>query len=309
MSLDLVIPGVITNAGHLPPAVDDDMQIPGALVIFEPGHPVADFAMSGIPAVGSPNTGPTAITTTTLPNVAAEVAADLLATSEANTKAVWADNSVAVQTSAPPINIKYERTAKGGLHISPAQSGQSSSVKSELRLSDAVKAYLYANPTHVYYLSFWYRITRADLINTGPYSALKREAGTSVGFFNIQRGGPTGITDLVGQGVPVGARNTVGLVHERLANQYDGTPALSNATTDFLAVLFGLAQVNGAYGDHARNKAMSAILYRVNLIDLTAAGKTYAEMAAIDDAMRAAAFADGGRYDDDSWTAPAVLWP
>jgi len=309
MSLDLNLPGTILNAGGLPIAADDDMQIDGALIVWEPNHPIDAFKMAGLPNRPAYSVGSSVFATTTLENVAAAQAAALLGVAESAVKPYWATNDNAMLSAAPPTNIVYERSSKGALHVAAAQTGQSTFVTAGLRLPDAVKAYLYANPSHLYYVSLWYEVTRPALDQGGlesPYLTLQKSSGTTHGFFNVGKDGPQGVTSLAGQAVPVGARNTLGLVHERLANTFDGT-ALTNATTDFVDYLFGFGLCAGQYGDIARNKTLSAKLFRVALLDLTVVGKTYDQMGAIDDAMRARAFGIGGRYSGDTHTAVTSL--
>jgi len=207
-----------------------------------------------------------------------------------------------------PLSFAAERSAKGGLHVVSSQATQTASAYARFELPGPVKAYMAANQSHVFYLSAWYQITRADLVNTGPYIFTGDAASNLRGFFGVKRDGPLFAPNALSK-VATGARNTVGLVHEELATSYVGAVALADDAPGFHSIVFGFGLVNAAYGDHARNKAMSAVVYRLFLEDLTVSGRSAAQLAAIDEAARTAAFAAGGRYAGDSWTAPGTLLP
>lgn len=208
--------------------------------------------------------------------------------------------------SASNADMLVELSAKKALSVITSQSTMVASRQFSLRLPGPIKKYMQANPSHTYAVSAWYRITRAATTNTGPYIALKRSSGANSGWLNVGKSGPQSIASIANNFVAVGARNTVGMVQERLANPYVGT-ALTNNSSDFLAALFGFASVDGAYGDGGRNASMSAVVYRLTLEDLTVSGRTFAQFGAIDDALYALMFAAGGRYNGDTYTAVTAL--
>lgn len=212
---------------------------------------------------------------------------------------------VVVNNGATSTDFVRELTTKGALHVITSQSTMATFRALTLQLPGPIKDYLYANPTHEIAWSAVYRVTRVDANNTAPYVAIKKASGASNGWFNIGRAGPQGITGLSSL-VATGARNTLGLVHERAVNAYDGT-ALSNAGSDFYAMPFGFGYLDTAYGDAGRNKCLSAVLYRIVIEDLTVSGRSFAAFGATEDAMREAMFASGGRYYGDTYTDPSAL--
>jgi len=198
----------------------------------------------------------------------------------------------------------FERTPKGGLHIISSQSTQQTFREALITIPDAVRDYIFANQANSYFLSLWYRVTRVDANNSGPYVAIKHSNGR--GIFDVGRSGASASIVPSNNVVAAGARNTVGLVHEQLANTWDGT-ALDSAA-NLLRTAMGFGFVHGAYGDHGLNKSMSAVVYSAYLEDLTVSGQTFAQAAARDVAQRALAFGAGGRYVDDTLpTNPATI--
>lgn len=207
-------------------------------------------------------------------------------------------------TTAANLDMMIERSAKGGLHVITSQVNMASFRSAKIILPGPIREYLFANPTHDVAWSALYRVTRADLTNTGPYAAIKTSSGANNGWINIGRGGPQGITGVTSV-VSDGARNTVGMVHERVANAFDGTAAATAAS--LYVNPFGFGTLDLAYGDHGRNKSISAVLYRIVIEDLNVSGRSLAQFGAVDDAIRAALFASGGRYHGDTFTDPATF--
>ncbi|WP_420138200.1 hypothetical protein [Sphingomonas sp.] len=199
-----------------------------------------------------------------------------------------------------------ERTSKGGLHAIMAQSGAGDSRYMGVGLPQPVKNYMFANPSHTYFWSSWYWETRVDAGNTGPIAYVGANSGSSNLFLNYGKNGPLGSFAPLFQAVPAGARGTLGLIHEQYAASLVGV--LAGAGGQFSpTIMFGFGSLNGSYGDYARNKSMSAVVYRLYLEDLTVSARSAQTVAALDSNMRAAAFAPGGRYADDTWTSPSVL--
>lgn len=203
-------------------------------------------------------------------------------------------------------DMLVDLSTKGGLNVITSQATMTTFRYLRLELPGPIKKYMFDNPSHTYVWSAWYEVTRADLTNAGPYAAIKKNSGSNSGWLNIGRAGPQAITGVVAQSVVAGARNTLGLVHEIVANNYDNT-ALTNEANNMLATMFGFSFIDGAYGDHGRNKSMSAIVYRLTLEDLTLSGRTFAEFQAKDSALRSLMFASGGRYHGDSATPVSAL--
>ena len=211
------------------------------------------------------------------------------------------------QSGGVDVDFKYEWTTKGGLHVVSSQSTQTSFAFFTLKLPSAVKTYMAANPSHSYYLSAWYNITRVALDGfTGPYIGIQSSFGATNGFFSAKTSGYNPVPAYTS--FPVGARNTAGMCVEQMGGVYQGT-ALTNGTNTFLPHAFGFGLLVEAYGDYGVNKSMSAVLYRIFLEDLTLSGRTFAAVKALDDAAYTTAFGSGGRYNGDRYTAPGTLLP
>lgn len=65
----------------------------------------------------------------------------------------------------------------------------------------------------------------------------------------------------------------------------------------------------GIVTNQAINATPSYIVYRVYIEDLNLSGRTFEEVKAIDDAEHAKAFANGGRFYDDTWSDPVTSLP
>lgn len=296
--LDINLPGSLSNATGLPLAYDDALMVAGSMFLWEPAHPVTPYV--GVPPTGAALSGATI--TTTMPNIAQLAARNLLADPVADVDARFVRNDGT--NTATNLDMIVERSGKGGLHVITSQANMSTFRFAVLNLPTTLRDYLFANLAHTFYLSAWYRITRAALANTGPYVSVQNNSGTSQGFFSIGVGGPLGALSYSGNSVAP-SRNTLGNTIEQLANGWDGGNPVASA--NILTTLFGFGLVDSAYGDHARNKAFSAVIYRIYMEDLTVSGRSFAAVKAADDALYAAAFAAGGRYNGDTFTAPATF--
>lgn len=309
--LDITLPGAATNAANLPFAEADPRLNKGSLVLWEPGHPADPYV--GVPAFPPVPGSGSGFRSIPMPNIAKRSAKVLMptATDTELKPRFYTNYGLQADGSAAPGGVNVdgaaERTPKGGLHVISAQTTQQQFRTMQVLLPDALKAYILANQAHLFYLSLWYQITRVDANSTGPYIGVMFNSGNSRGIFNIGRAGVlAGGISPTNNVVPVGARNTLGQVHEQLANTWDNT-ALDSAA-NLLAGMFGM-NISGAYGDYARNKAMSAVLYSIYLEDLTVSGQTFAQAAALDTAQRNIAFGAGGRYNGDTVPTSPSAYP
>ena len=205
------------------------------------------------------------------------------------------------------INFKSEYTPKGGLHIASSRTTMGgTNVFMGMFLPGAIRRYIAANPSREYYFSAWYRIT-APLLSgfTGPYVGVAKNDGSN-GFFRMSRTATNTLNNLA---FDVGSRNTTGMCVEQASNIYRGT-ALSNSTTDFMGSLFHVGGLFGSFGTtYANNNSMSVVIYRLYLEDLTASGRTFAQVKQVDDWLYAAKFGAGGSYNGDTFTTPTTLIP
>lgn len=296
--LDINLPGSLINAGALPLAYNDALVSAGTMMLWEPAHPTQSF--SGLPTAAALLSGQTI--TTSMPNIAQLAARNLLGNQAADVDARFKRNDGGA--TATNQDMLLERTGKGGLHVITSQVNMATFRLATLELPDSLRDYIFANLTHSYYLSTWYRVTRVALANTGPYISVQKDSGSNDGIFSIAVTGPLGAISLSGSSVSP-ARNTVGNTIEQLANTNDG--AVPAAAANLLRVLFGFGFVDGSFGDHGRNKSFSAVLYRSYMEDLTVSGRTFAAVKAADDALYAQAFGSSGRYNGDTFSSPTVL--
>jgi hypothetical protein len=205
---------------------------------------------------------------------------------------------------------KIERTTKGGLHVIVSQvQSLASGDGAGITFDSAILSYLQANPSHSYYLSLWYNITRVDPSTspTNDYSEM-----VSIGMNNSTA---TMIAALMGTGQFFPASNLgVQAVTNALGLALASIGAASPAGTPST---FGRAAAWGAATASGYNAAVlssrnghwpSWAYYRTYLEDLTVSGRTYATVRALDVAAQATAFASGGRYNGDTIpTAPSTI--
>lgn len=310
--LDMKLPGTLTNASALPFAEVDAILTTGSLVLWEPGHSVNPY--SGVPAEPVLGTG-TQTRTTLMPNLAARSARALTgAGSDADVAIPFASSmNLQADGTAPAggltVDGKNERTTKGGLHIIQPLAGQQAFKALSIGLSSALRTYLFNNQSHNFYWSVVGEITRAGLVpDTGPYVAIKKTSGGTFGWMNTGKAGHNITPD--SSGFTLGARNTVGKVHEHIANDYNNASGNTLANvSELLSVLFGVGLVDSAYGDHGRNRGMSVVLYRLYLEDLSVSGRSYATVRDLDAEIRSGLFAAGGRYNGDSWATNPSTFP
>lgn len=195
-----------------------------------------------------------------------------------------------------------ERTTKGGLHaiISQVAAVQGRSYR---LLAEEVRAILAANPTKSYYMSMWATVTR--LSTESPPTAPSRFTGFVT----------SGHSDVQGARLVTNNKLSIAPSANRLGVAESATPVpvdapqrvaaahstISTVGTDATAVLMG------NYANSSAGKNASWILYRYYLEDLTASGRTFATVEAIDQSLYSAAFGSGGRYNGDTHTAVSTL--
>lgn len=285
----------------LPTLRDDAILSRGSLVLLDPSHSVSPWA-AGVPAGGQ-----------AIPNIAWREASALHGSgTQAEWSQVFTQGGVFTAPTAPGGNGFLERTPKGGLHACMSQTTQSANGigitlgnNSSASLTK-LKEYLYAHLDNDYYVSTWERITRAAL--TGPVeepvSHVFSNAGSATGAYlymmNRTQSAGTGLKALSSPALPQGAGMSFRAMSQ---TAYQGTKPNSPQTmiTDLFAVGYSVS----AYTGFGQNKARSTVFYRAYLEDLTASGRTFEQVSALDKALFDAAFAPGGRYYGDTFTDPA----
>jgi hypothetical protein len=279
--LDIAIPFTGDPDPTLPWADDDDqLLVPGSLFMI-------DFAHSAAPTTSIPANG------AGVQNLAWKRLKDQLGSGDAASLAmIHTDNH---QTA----DATFEMTPKGGLHRMYSQVGNTANGRqSNFEMPPALEAYLLANPGHSYYLSDWTRITRmAASGGLTQLSMISASASTSNYLVTLQDTVALPGGTLSPPAIALGPR-----FRAATATGWTGTPAASAAS---LQGPIAMAGNGGAFASIINNKCGSYILYRTYLEDLTVSGRSYAKVLEQDQALYAAAFAAGGRFYGDTFTAPA----
>lgn len=278
--------------------VKPDMVLPpelGALILLDGGHSAGGFGV-GMPAQA-----------TYFPNVAEADALALIGSGTTQTL-----GGQLLIGGAEWAGAAGERTSKGGLHVAVRQDALGLSNGAVVDLGSAIDGYIVANPTHDYYVSLWERVTRAGqvaLVPPLPSLAIVTFSGSATGnylaIFDQVNSNPTISPPRLGArtaGVPP---NTDGDIFRsigvsQITGAFTGGVATSVIPWGSMGAWAGLLSATPA-------ASLSRIFYRMYIEDLTVSGRTYAEVDAIDYSLWQEAFAEGGRFYDDTWTEPAVL--
>lgn len=261
----------------LPIIRNDGILSKGSLFLFDPSHSMGTF--DGI-AAG-----------TTVPNVAWKEALGMLPDETISSLSGKVFHNLASG------EIMVERTAKKGVHIVNSLVNQTADRNWHVQPSSKIAAYLAANGvTHKFYVSMWLQRTRRGV---GP-------AGSTFHLFN----NPGNLFIAPSEGL-----NGIGRLNFRAVDTNDGAVPHNRFTnTDVNGITgtpntfqLGAGMLSSYTGATYRNKQNSLIIYRAYIEDLTVSGRTYAEVDALDYALYQAAFAPGGKFADDTYTAPSTL--
>lgn len=272
-----------TSAPRL--ATVDPIESAGSLLLIEPMHPTAQWA-AGVPADSA-----------TIPNLLK----DTLATGDAT----FLTNGGLTGSKGT-----LERTTKGGLHgiVSQAVALESGD-GARILFGTALRAYVFNNLGHSYYLSFWDRLTRAE----ANVDAFVLDYSTSSSTANgIAHSNPKFGWSGIGTSLLLGSRDNVNTVGPRFANAAVDSAQMGSSTSMDGAGLptFGapVSTYNRSVLATRNNDWTSFVFYRVYIEDLTVSGRTYAEVDAIDHALYTKeVLTPGGRYYGDTFTDPATI--
>jgi hypothetical protein len=285
----------LTGAAFVNPAFpkiyDDRMMSDGSLFLFDPSH--TNGHITGVPADGA-----------VVPNIAHEIAAAQIGSGDATTLGGLFFNNLAATDGV------LQRTSKLGLHGIMSQATAASSRGAGIRMSDPIKQrILDVLPAHDLYVSMWTNRSRVALagsgaLNPADFIGTNLSASTSNYWAILDMAAirPTTSENIGSIASP--GHNSLGPTFKALAvDSFKGTEptVLSNFPC---RQTWGAPASTGWSGQN--NKAASYVLYRLYIEDLTVAGRTYAEAMALDKALFDAAFAEGGRFYDDSFSDPAT---
>lgn len=283
-ALKLTVPLAFSDT-NLPILKSDPMLNAGSLALFEPMHPIEQWA-AGVPGSGA-----------TIKNLAAKFATPLLGSTIDGT---FINGGFTDATSG-----KIERTAKGGVHgiVSQAKdAGPHTSTAAGLTLPVALWDYVAAHPTNDYYISFWAQTTRGAVSGKFPVMALLSEGSTTANYLYVVQNStrPSATNDAASF---IGGRGNINdpgpIVRNVGVSQVSGVMNPAAATK---AREFGWGRYRGSASGH-----FSWIFYRFYMEDLTVSGRTYAQADAADLTLKSQAFGAGGRYANDTFTDPATI--
>lgn len=283
MGLKLVLPDVTFSNLSLP-VLRDDPVLPdaGALLLLDPTHPLSPWA-AGVPA--------------TVPNLVAGMAAEL-----AGTAAAGMASAAVVSTFGSASEGYFERTGKGGLHGIVSQTGDVAGKYGRIDLPTGVGDYLHANPTHDYYVSSWGKITRNGSTATSTVYYFLHGLAVTTAAWNL------GIQSRsTGNLSAQPSTNRIGL---NATKETDGRYIITSAVSDRNAAITTKPTVVSRFGPYTGTDlhgAPSHVLYRLYVEDLTASGRTWDQVNALDVAeytkhVKTA----GGRYYADTHAAPSI---
>ena len=259
---------------------DTDLLSSGSLILVEPGNPTTPWA-AGIPASG-----------TTVTNLA-------------NTQAAALIGAAAPLTFANNIGAGavVERSTKGGLHISPSRTVDVASTVASINLGTALKAYLESHLTDDLYISFWGKYTRVPdaSVSDVTFAAALRASNDGTKWAGLGMYAPSAALSAQ---PPSGARR---LGVRTLADAQGVFESVGATDSGTVTTLDPRLLAHGPIGSAWLHKTPSILTWRVYVENLTASGRTYAAVDAIDYALYQAATATGGRYNGDTYTAPSSV--
>lgn len=268
----------------------DPIESVGSLFLFDGARQYGQF--SGLPPASQ-----------TIPNVLSDRAAALLSAHASSLDLTVASGSI---TSKAGIFLA-ERTGKGGIHgISTLSGNQTTADYYVLLAPDVIRAHIQNNPTRSFYASIWSVVTRQGIHNAANQSIFHQAPNTNNLVFAFPGGTPS-------------YGNNLGFSTSPSGHDYGTGPTVPYARFGALGwsqhigagpgtspLEFGVGNF-GAWSGFNQNKTASRIIYRAYLEDLTASGRTFAQVQAIDYALFQAAFAPGGKFADDTYTSPSTL--
>lgn len=282
MTLIIKTPTVST-ANNLPKFYPDSRMNKGSLLLLDFSHP--DCQLAGVPANGS-----------TINNIAWANAKKIIPSGTQSTLSPTISNTITDNTRG-----RIEITPKKGLHGIISQTNDVGFGNDfEIYIPNLIKNHIFQNTARGFFVSIWDRKTRLATTSTSAFFALHLD-NTGNYFAAFQTGGSDSMGRQLGFRGTNADLNTLGNRVVNLAfNAKTGNPG-TNGSSSFK---FGSGW---AYGGFELNKACSQILYQIHIVDLTAAGLTYAEADAADLAAWNSAFGPGGRFENDTFTNPSTL--
>jgi hypothetical protein len=293
MGLKVVISGVSFTDPTLPILLPDPIISVGSLLLIDFGR-ASTYDPGAVPEHDS-----------FLGNIAWEQAAALIGSGSELTLRPQFKNTF---VGAPTMGT-VERTLKKGVHVITSQTAMDSNFRrAEVLMPALIRNYLYTNtPGRTFYFSMWGRLTRLATQWTdamGYYGWVSTPTHHYVA--QLYRGGfwyPDTGSNLVGRRTVPAVEATGNLYATGAFSGWTGTKPPAASDTEFV-FWYG---ARSTFEANQRNKAASGVWYRIYVEDLTASGRTYAAVDALDKVLYDEAFGAGGRFAGDSFTSPATI--
>lgn len=210
-------------------------------------------------------------------------------------------NGVTSRTFSTPAAGKIEMSTKKGIHVINSQVSSANGNGFAINLPIKIKEYLANNPSHDIFLSIWGSITRASNAVSDQYSHAAI-SGSNINQSKLlyMSESNNNSNDSLGNRKSQTSFKTLGPYIRNIgAGSWFGTPP---APASMLAYYqLGSKDIWNSFDV---NRAASGIIYKFYIEDLTASGRTYAQVDAIDFALYTAAFSPGGRFYADTFTDP-----
>ena len=283
--IKIKLPVAVTDTS-LPKIYDDPILNVGSLFLFDPSHSLGE-------------SGTTIVNTGAANNIAWNLANETMGTSvaESSLKGVISLNNI------DPSKAIIEMTSKKGVHGIISKVNTTYPVNWTMSLPDAIKTHLLTNWTsRKFFISVWGRVTRISDTSTSGFMLLANKSSTTSNLKSLFQANGT-VGNYFGIRNPTGM-NVLGnfIRNVETGNSMGVTPANIAGMEALLKIGPG-----NAYAASEAGKSQSMIIYRVYIEDLAVSGRTYAQVDAIDIALYNAAFATGGKYDADTFTAVSTL--
>lgn len=184
-----------------------------------------------------------------------------------------------------------EFSAKKGLYFNISATVETGN-EMQIMVPDPIRQYILNHPNNSFYASYWSNVTRVGTTSTAARFAIRNtSAPTTNLLFELGKVSPInrpidGSANQLGNLSENGA-NTTGIGFRNIGVlKFNGTlPAtIANLTGRFLAI------------------SESIIIYRMYIEDLTVSGRTYSQVSALDKSLKDAAFAEGGKFYNDTYS-------
>lgn len=271
----------------LPKLYPDPIMSDGSLLLLDVSNPAGYDLGISLPVAGN-----------LIPNIAWQQAAAILGSGTRTTLSpIWMQTFTGTSSS----KHKVEFTAKKGLHgIISKSPGISSGEHMGFSGVGSIQAYIATNfPTRNFYVSLWFRPTRAQTAGTAPQAFHYVATNTATFAWYSDPIGP-------GAGGGSGSERRTPSANS-LANSFINFAPTPKALASAVSMSSWLWGSKDAWSGFNTTQCRSDICYKVYIEDLTTSGRTYAQVDAIDYALWQAAFAVGGRFYNDTFTDPTTI--